>query len=170
MQNVDVTYECRKLKIFCFDASIDGFFLVKDEVARWHEQAFEGRQPHYVQGSRFVVWCNLEIFVLVPSEKNNFYTLVPNSWNRISNFAFGVLTPVIFSYLANHLSISCTSACGDLCHMVEVEIELTTLGLFLQTVCHGVVPHSATDDMTRVCCNNIILTVFLEDRLVDGLL
>lgn len=41
--------------------------------------------------------------------------------------------------------------------MAEIEIELTTPGEFLRTVCHGVVNRFAADDVTRVCGNDVLL-------------
>lgn len=157
VRNVDVASKYRGSDLRCFEDPINWFYLVKDADPLWRELELKGWWRHHLRGLRLVGFHSLEKFALQPSERNELYTPVPNGWGRESNRALRVTTPVMFSYLANHLSMFGARVWAHLVRATEVELELTTLGSFLRTVRRGVLNRSATEDMNRFCDNDDVL-------------
>lgn len=90
------------------------------------------------------------MFALPCSERNGFYTLLPNGWTRKSNCALEVTALLKFSYLAHQLCMTVSRVCKHLGCLEQVKIEMPTFGAFLRTASHVVVNCLATDDMTVV--------------------
>lgn len=94
--------------------------------------------------------------MLLTGKRNDFYALIPHGWQQNTNRFLGVLTPALFSFLADFLRLSCSKVLGHLCHFAEVQIVLTIHGAIFRTVRRGVVSRLAADDMTCVCRNDAV--------------
>lgn len=73
-RNNDVTSAYPGLDLCYFEDPIDRFYLVKDADDLWRKLELDGRQLHHARGPRLVGRHSLEIFALLPSERNDFYT------------------------------------------------------------------------------------------------
>lgn len=117
-----------------------------------------------------MVWHCLEMFALSPRERNDFDFPVPNGSDCKLNRAPGVLTPVMFSYIADHLWISGSRVCEHLGAVAEVEIELTNLIASLGTKRHGFFNSFAAFVTTCVSSVTLLSSVSPKVRFVNGLL
>lgn len=77
-----------------------------------------------------------------------------HGWDCNSNCALSVFTPLMFSYLADHLRMLDSVVREHLCHVAGVNIELTRLCAFSRTVSDKVVKRLETDGMNCVCGND----------------
>lgn len=150
MRNVDVTSKYRGLDLCCFEDRIDRSYFVKGADA-WRDLHFEGWQRYHARRPRVSQWHSLEKFALLRSERNDFYTAVPQGWQHESNRFLGARTPMMFSYLVDHFRTSNSKVWEHLGRSAEVETEWTTLGACLQKLRHVIVSRLGLDDMTCVC-------------------
>lgn len=97
------------------------------------------------------------MFALPASERMDFNISKTNSWDIESNHAFEFLTPVMFLHLADLLRQSGANVWEHLGCVAKVEMELTTLGMFLQTLLHRVMTSLTPDNVTRFCGYDCVL-------------
>lgn len=109
------------------------FYPVLDADDWWRESELEGRQRHHARSQRFVGWHSTEMFALRPSERNDFNTTLPHGWDHEPNRSLGVPTPVMYSYLADHLRMSGSKVRDHLSSIAEIMFEFMTLGAFPRT-------------------------------------
>lgn len=102
------------------------------------------------------------MLAISPIDKNGFHISEPHGWEHKSNRSLGVPTPVLISYLADHLHLSGSKVQDHLRHIVEVKIEVTKVGAFLRKVLHGVVRLLAPESMTCVCGEDRVLILFFR--------
>lgn len=131
---------------------------MKNAAAWWRELYFEGQQRHHAKGPWFFGCHSSEAFPLLHSERNYFYTPVPNGSNRELNRARGFPAVVMFSYREDYLRMSVSNVRDHLDRMAKVGIKLKILSALLLTEHHAVVHCLATDNMTRICGNYGVLT------------
>lgn len=111
---------------------------------------------------------SLETFVLLTSERNNFFTPVPHDWDLESVRALGVQTLVIFSYLADHLLLSGLRVCEHFGRTVEEGIELMPLAAISGIVRQGVVNRFATYLALCVCGNDGVFIHYSQAMVLQA--
>lgn len=79
------------------------------------------------------------MFSLPPGERDKFCTQIPHGLGYETNRFLAVLTPVMFLYLADHLCVPGSKVREHLGRIGEIEIEVKTLGAFLQTIHYGMI-------------------------------
>lgn len=94
-------------------------------------------QWHHLRGHHFVGWYSLESTAVFLRKRIDIYTPVTHGCDREFNFALGIPTPVMLSYMADHLRMSGTRVLYHIGRMLKEWMESTTLGAFLHTVHHG---------------------------------
>lgn len=99
------------------------------------------------------------------SDRNDFYTLVLQGWNRESSRAHGAPTQVMFSYQADNLLTSKTRGPEHIGHMAVEEMKLTIVGALLRIVSHGVAKRLAMNDRARICDNKGVVIRVSEDMI-----
>lgn len=97
------------------------------------------------------------MFALLPCHRNDFYTLLSNGLDLDSNFSLRFSALVMTSYLSDHLCLSGSKVWEHLGRIAEVEMELTSVGALLETVCQSDVYCLALDYMPHFCGGNGVL-------------
>lgn len=100
------------------------------------------------------------MFAISPAENDDFNTPESPGMGHKSKRSLTFSSPVMFLYFADHLRMSASKDWGYLGRIADIEIEETTLGVFLRTNRYGVLSRSTSDDITRVCREGGILVPF----------
>lgn len=158
---MSITSEYRGLELSCFENPTDGFYLVEDADLFWREFELESRQRHHVFGRRLVGCHILEMLLFSPSGRHDCLTPVPHGWDHDSNCFLEISAPEIFLYMADDLHMLISKDQNQMGRIVEVMLELETIGAFLQTDRNEAVRRLLPNDATRVCCGGGVFIEFL---------
>lgn len=121
-------------------------------VDLWRELDFERRQRANVRGRTFVDWRNLEVFAILPRERDVLYCPFKDSWDDFEGSrALGISTPVVFLCLRGKIQTGTVSERDLIEKIAEVEFDVMTLGVFLRCARYGPVEPLAYPQMMAGC-------------------